>query len=416
MAFIGFMFLFLIVFMLYLIWNEFFLSIKQRNLNATGQLEESPEWLAFLDRRREIDSDPNLDEKTRATLIESWKSMASESKPRMIKATPNEPRLNFSGLLPPLPWVIGIILSLAILFLYIIGAIHHNAFEWPSPNSSTGNTLDVNQVLRSNQSVDHPGDGVSLDERLATLKARLTLQPEDLRGWVLLARTHASMSNYSQSVDALKTALNLSPSHPDILADLADMIAMAQGRKLTGESEKYIALALQSDPRHEKALALAASAAEQAGNSDKAQVYWQLLSQVQQSNLTNMTPTAPITEQVFTRLNVSIPESALSSMNEKSALFVYLKSQSGPGMPLAVVRIPATQLKPGVQPIQIAFSDFIQEDAINSLPETIYFQARLSIQGMAQSGLGDIESGWVDSPSNELDSGLTLSLPENGAP
>ena len=256
--------------------------------------------------------------------------------------------------------------------------------------------------------------GIEKLERLAALNARLQQQPDDLRGWVLLARTHASMSNYQQSAQALQKALALTPGHPDILADLADMTAMAQGRKLAGEPEQYIAAALQSDPRHEKALALAASAAEQAGDAEKAQVYWQLLSQVQQSSLKDAAPNVAEPENVLTTASVNIPEKALNTMNEGSALFVFMKAQSGPGMPLAVVRVPATALVAGEQSVRIGPGDFLQEGAMNNLPETVYVQARLSIQGMAQTSEGDIESQWLALARNQLESGFKLSIPDGG--
>ena len=185
---------------------------------------------------------------------------------------------------------------------------------------------------------------------------------------------------------------------------------MAQGRQLAGEPEKYIAAALQSDPRHEKALALAASAAEQAGDQDKAQVYWQLLSQVQQASLKNTNQ--PVPEDVLTAVTVTIPATALKRIGDSSALFVFLKAQAGPGMPLAVVRVPASRLIAGEQVVRIGPGDFIQEGGVGNLPDTVHIQARLSIQGMAQTGAGDIESAWRTLARNQLAAGVELSLPD----
>lgn len=411
-AFIGFIFLFFLVFCLYFSWGEFFSSVGQKTTNSNGTLEESPEWRAFLNRRTEIEQDPTLDERSKRTLIENWQTMAAESKPHMIDHASTTPAVMLWARPGALPSFILLALVFAGVVTYSIGAINAGAFKWPSPNSGLANASSVDQAIVASEG--HPGDGVSLDERLAALNARLQQQPDDLRGWVLLARTHASMSNYQQSAQALQKALALTPGHPDILADLADMTAMAQGRKLAGEPEQYIAAALQSDPRHEKALALAASAAEQAGDAEKAQVYWQLLSQVQQSSLKNAAPNAAEPENVLTTASVNIPEKALNMMNEGSALFVFMKAQSGPGMPLAVVRVPATALVAGEQSVRIGPGDFLQEGAMNNLPETVYVQARLSIQGMAQTSEGDIESQWLALARNQLESGFKLSIPDGG--
>mgnify|MGYP006200223781 CR=1 FL=1 len=407
-AFIGFIFLFFLVFCLYFSWGEFFSSVGQKTTNSNGTLEESPEWRAFLNRRTEIEQDPTLDEQSKRTLIENWQTMAAESKPHMIDHASTTPAVMLWGRPGALPSFILLALVFAGVVTYSIGAINAGAFKWPSPNSGLANAPSVDQAIVASEG--HPGDGVSLDERLAALNARLQQQPDDLRGWVLLARTHASMSNYQQSAQALQKALALTPGHPDILADLADMTAMAQGRQLAGEPEKYIAAALQSDPRHEKALALAASAAEQAGDQDKAQVYWQLLSQVQQASLKNTSQ--PVPEDVLTAVTVTIPATVLKRVGDSSALFVFLKAQAGPGMPLAVVRVPASRLIAGEQVVRMGPGDFIQEGGVGNLPDTVHIQARLSIQGMAQTGAGDIESAWRTLARNQLASGVELSLPD----
>ncbi len=407
MAFVGFIFLFFLVFCLYFAWNEFFFSNEKKTTNEVGTLEDSPEWRAFLNRRQEIETDPTLDNSSKQVLIENWLSMASESKQHMAPAGTSTQRLAWAK--PKLmPWLILASLGLAVLFTYSIGAIHRSAFTWPQGNSADIAVSNVDQAVTA--SAGHPGDGASLEDRLAGLKLRLAEQPDDLRGWVLLARTHASMANYQESASALKKALELTPGHPDILADLADMTAMAQGRQLAGEPEKYIAAALQSDPRHEKALALAASAAEQEGDQDKAQVYWQLLSQVQQASLKNTSQ--PVPENVLTAVTVTIPATVLKRVGDSSALFVFLKAQAGPGMPLAVVRVPASRLIAGEQVVRMGPGDFIQEGGVGNLPDTVHIQARLSIQGMAQTGAGDIESAWRTLARNQLASGVELSLPD----
>jgi cytochrome c-type biogenesis protein CcmH/NrfG len=398
-AFVGFIFLFFLVFCLYFAWNGFFFSDDQKTTNGVGSLEDSPEWRAFLNRRQEIETDPTLDAASKQVLIDNWLTMASESKPHMATAGVSPTRLSWARP-AAMPWLIAGSLGFAVLFTYLIGAMHPGALKWPEANSVDALAPSVDQAVAA--SAGHPGDGTNLEDRLAGLQARLAAQPDDLRGWVLLART-------LESANALKKALELAPGHPDILADLADMTAMAQGRQLAGEPETYIAAALQSDPRHEKALALAASAAEQAGDQDKAQVYWQLLSQVQQASLKQSNP-AP--EDILTTVNVTVPEAALKSLKESSALFVFLKAQSGPGMPLAVVRVPASQLSAGKLAVRIGPGDFIQEGGVGNLPDTVHIQARLSIQGMAQTGAGDIESAWQTLPRNRLASGVDLSLPE----
>lgn len=406
-AFIVFIFLFFLVICLYFTWREVFAFRAQKVTNYKLSVEESPEWRAFVARRNEIEADPTLDDATKTILIENWQTMAAESKPHM-SVSQGETGQRITGFAPmALPFMIGASLIFATLLTYSVGAIHSGSFTWPVQNQSSSAAPSVDQAVVAK--AGHPGDGVSLDERLASLKERLEAQPDDLRGWVLLARTHASMSNFSASADALKKAIALTPGHPDLLADLADMVAMANNRSLLGEPQQYINEALQSDPRHEKALALAASAAEQAGDQGKAQVYWQLLSQVQQDSLKNA-PSPVVETAPLTQAKVRIDQAAISALNSNSALFVFLKAQAGPGMPLAVVRVPAPELKAGDNIVRIGAGDFIQETGTSNLPEVLHAQARLSLAGMPQPGAGDVESAWASIPSAQLAAGVNLEL------
>ena len=93
----------------------------------------------------------------------------------------------------------------------------------------------------------------------AVLAERLKSQPADVEGWVMLGRSYTVLSRYRDAATAFRRAIDLQPSNPNLLADLADVIAMSQGRRLAGEPARLIQAALDADPRHVKALALAGS-------------------------------------------------------------------------------------------------------------------------------------------------------------
>ena len=373
----------------------------------SSSLEESPEWHALQQRRQEIEQDPMLDDASKNMLIENWKVMASEVRPLMGASGAASTNNWLGGKSLPI-LVVGSLLA-AVVFTYSIGAMHQGALQWPggSPVAISGNSN------ASTSASGHPGDGTNLQERVTALEARLQNNPDDINGWVLLARTQASMSNYEKSAAALQAALVLAPGHPDILADLADMTAMARGRQLAGEPMQYVQQALDGDPMHEKALALAASGAEQAGDQAQAQAYWQRLSQVQQAKLMNEGASAPVptaapAADVVATVGVQVTQSQRDALNPESALFVFMKDQPSPGMPLAVVRVPASALVVGQQTVRLGPGDFLQEGGHNNLPETLYFQARLSVQGMAQAGVGDLTSSWVKVSKRDLGKGVTL--------
>ncbi len=114
-------------------------------------------------------------------------------------------------------------------------------------------------------------------ERLAT---RLRSQPDDFDGWVMLARSRSALGEYGPSAQAWGRAAALRPSDASLLAEQADALAMARGRRLAGEPEALVLKALAVDGNHPKTLALAGSVAFEKGDYRQAIVHWRKLAEV----------------------------------------------------------------------------------------------------------------------------------------
>lgn len=93
------------------------------------------------------------------------------------------------------------------------------------------------------------------------LEQKLQENPENPEGWMMLARSYTALGQYPEAAVAYDNASSLQPGNAQLLADYADALAMANGRKLQGEPEAIIKKALQADPNNLKALALAGSVA-----------------------------------------------------------------------------------------------------------------------------------------------------------
>ncbi len=99
-------------------------------------------------------------------------------------------------------------------------------------------------------------------EKLAKkLEGQTAPQPGDAQGWSMLARSYAFLQRFPEASRAYGRAIALEPKNPQLLADHADVLAALQGQQLAGEPARLIEQALQIDPNHPKALALAGSAA-----------------------------------------------------------------------------------------------------------------------------------------------------------
>jgi len=117
-------------------------------------------------------------------------------------------------------------------------------------------------------------DVATMVEQLAQRLEGMAGQPNELEGWVLLARSYASMQRFEEADRAYLRAIALAPQEPQLRADRADVLAMKQGRSLAGEPTRLIEEALQLDPNNLKALVLAGSAAFDRRDYASAATYW----------------------------------------------------------------------------------------------------------------------------------------------
>lgn len=93
-------------------------------------------------------------------------------------------------------------------------------------------------------------------EQIKIIEERLKEQPDNIDGWMMLARANASFKNWAKSSEAFEQVARLIPNNPDVLADWADVMAAAQNGSLDGRPKELIEQALKIDPKHWKALAL----------------------------------------------------------------------------------------------------------------------------------------------------------------
>jgi cytochrome c-type biogenesis protein CcmH len=80
------------------------------------------------------------------------------------------------------------------------------------------------------------------------LKARLQQEPGHVEGWVLLARTFASLQRYPEARTAYSQAIALAPKEPRLHAELGELLVLAAGGDVTAEAQAEFAKA-GDDPR-----------------------------------------------------------------------------------------------------------------------------------------------------------------------
>jgi cytochrome c-type biogenesis protein CcmH len=93
-----------------------------------------------------------------------------------------------------------------------------------------------------------PHDRAELAAAAEQLKARLQQEPGHVEGWVLLARTFASLERYPEARSAYSQAIALAPKEPRLHAELGELLVLGAEGNVTAEAEAEFAKA-GDDPR-----------------------------------------------------------------------------------------------------------------------------------------------------------------------
>jgi cytochrome c-type biogenesis protein CcmH len=141
-----------------------------------------------------------------------------------------------------------------------------------------GVTTDATPQMRSAAPANA---GAMSDQQIAAniekLAERMKNNPNDVQGWTMLARSYMMQERFSDAATAYEKLTVLSANDADAWADYAEALTLANGQNLAGKPADAANRALKLDPKHQKALALAGSAAFQAKDYQKAMDYWQQL-------------------------------------------------------------------------------------------------------------------------------------------
>lgn len=248
-----------------------------------------------------------------------------------------------------------------------------------------------------------------IEQRVAALAERLRARPDDVDGWSMLGRSYTVLGRYRDAATAFERASALAPNNAGLLADWADVLGMAQGRRLQGKPTQLIQRALDADPRHVKALALAGSVAFEGKDYAAAKGYWERLLAVvppdsalarsvqgsiaEASALdapqaaTAPVATAPAAASASIDGQVEISPELAARMKAGDTLFVFARAVDGPRIPLAIVKKTGATL-----PMRFTLDDSTAMSPTLRLSgfKNVVVGARLSGSGNATPQPGDL--------------------------
>ena len=287
-----------------------------------------------------------------------------------------------------------------------------------------------------------------IEELVQQLAARMEKEPGNAEGWGLLARTYYAMQRYDDAVKAYEKLAALLPQDADVMADLADALAMAAGRRIAGRPLELVQAALVRDPQQWKALAMAGTEAFERKDYRAAVGYWERLraaipadsplatniaGSIDEARRLGNLPAAPAQAATSpppaasgAASGAAVSGAAVSGAAVSGAavsgevrlapelatrlapgdtVFVTARAAQGPRIPLAVQRLQGKELP----------ASFRLDDALAMAPNMklsgfaeVVVSARVSRSGQALPQSGDLESAPV--PVKSGASGVILTI------
>ncbi len=282
-----------------------------------------------------------------------------------------------------------------------------------------------------------------VDTMVQQLAERLKSEPDNIDGWVVLAKTYYTMRKFPEAAAAYEKLTQLVPNEPSLLADYADALAMSRGRDLSGKPLELVEQALKVDPTHWKALAMAGTAAFDRKDYKGAVDYWERLRDSQP-------PDSPIVKSISASIDearrqgglpagggseavkaspakgaatagtpksgvaaggkgvsgtVTLSAALASKAKPDDALFVFARPSDGSKMPIAILRAQVRDL-----PLKFTLDDTLAMSPAVKISnfEQVVVAARVSKSGSAMSQSGDLET--VTKPVKVGSSGLAVTI------
>lgn len=116
-----------------------------------------------------------------------------------------------------------------------------------------------------------------IDDMVARLAARLDSNPDDPRGWSMLARSYKALGRYEEAVAAYGRTGTLLDQDAQLLSDYAEALAIASGGSLKGKPTELLNRAIKLDPANPQVLVLAGTAAYEREDFGTAIQHWEAL-------------------------------------------------------------------------------------------------------------------------------------------
>ena len=91
---------------------------------------------------------------------------------------------------------------------------------------------------------------IDLESAIARIEAQLTADPDDLRGWTVIAPAYLEMGRFADAARAYRRIIELDGATPDLQTSLAEALLLNGGETASDEAITLLGAAAGADPRH----------------------------------------------------------------------------------------------------------------------------------------------------------------------
>jgi cytochrome c-type biogenesis protein CcmH len=263
---------------------------------------------------------------------------------------------------------------------------------------------DAYRVAQKN--AEKPMTQESVEKMVTEFAAKMEKEPDNLKGWAMLARSYRILGRNAEAAKAYARAGSFVDSDPQLLADYADVLAANANGSFAGKPMQLINKALALDPDNLLALWLSGTAAFNTQNYQGAVRSWERLAKQLPADSDEMraiqTSIAEAKSKGGISTGVSKPAISGKTVSGQVDIAPELKSKLKSGDILMVIarkpgeRMPVAVLKTAVTafPISFVLNDSLAMNPnalISQLPQ-VSVEVRISKTGMAMPESGDLIS------------------------
>ena len=270
---------------------------------------------------------------------------------------------------------------------------------------SVGLYIFLGDGVRVAQQVSQkPVSQEAVQKMVAEFAAKMEKDPDNLKGWAMLARSYRILGQTEDAAKAYGRAGAYLDSDPELLAEYADTLATIANGNFSGKPLQLINQALKIDPNNFLALWLSGTASYTSGNYKAAVQTWEKLAKQLPPNTDEARAIQGSIAEAQTKGGLSAPAVVVSGKDIGGVveLSAELKSKVKPGDVLMIIarqpgeRMPVAVLREsaGEFPVRFVLNDALAmnpNQPLSKLSE-VSLEVRISKTGMAKPEAGDLLS------------------------